>query len=123
MARLTWLATQAAAAARAPAAVPDATLALGPVVGAIACTVRPGRLSRKASDPARASTSARATATLTPRRRRVRRGGRANSGGPAGAFGGAAGAFGGAAGAFGTAAGAFGTAAGAFGGADCGGAD
>src|SRR5215470_18103918 len=69
LARLTWLATQAAAASRTSAAAPGAALPLGPVVGATACPVCAGRLSRNASDPARASTSARATTTLTPRRR------------------------------------------------------
>ena len=66
LARLTWLATQAAVTARTSAAVRGAALAVGLVVGATACAVLPGRLSRKASDPARARISTRATATLKP---------------------------------------------------------
>ena len=89
LARLTWLATQAAVAARTSAAVRGAALAVGLVVGAMACAVLPGRLSRKASDPARARISARATATLKPRPRRAGSGGGAGPGGGAGACGGA----------------------------------
>src|SRR5689334_6250930 len=89
LARLTWLATQAAVAARTSAAVRGAALAVGLVVGSMACAVLPGRLSRKANDPARARISARTTATLKSRPRRADSGGGAGLGGGAGVCGGA----------------------------------
>src|SRR5215470_10272079 len=115
--RLTWAATQAAAA-RTSADVPGAAPA--PVVGAGGRTVLLVHLSSRASDPATGSTSARATPTLKPPPRRGRFGGDASAGAEAGAaLGGGASTFGGSG--CGATSGGTGSGVTGFGGADCGG--